>query len=191
MPLLFQGRRPSYNPLRMIHQIQIKYDALADRLLMQVRTRAGEVFAIWLTRRMVQRLLPPFQQIGTQMAVARAHPNSVLLPEARVMLEEVVRNRPLPNADFSQHFSTENSSQPLGEQPLLAAEVELQADAQRGLRMQVREAQGRHITLQFNAELHAALSRLFEQALVAADWGLAAPVAAAPADGAAPPPLLN
>jgi hypothetical protein len=175
----------------MIHQIQIKYDALADRLLMQVRTRAGEVFAIWLTRRMVQRLLPPFQQIGTRLSLAKAHPDSVLLPEARAMLEDAVRSRPLPNADFTQHFSADNTRQPLGPEPLLAAEVELQADAQRGLRMQVREAQGRHITLQFNEELHAALSRLFEQALAATDWGLAPPAAPASSDNLAPPQLLN
>lgn len=175
----------------MIHQIQIRYDALADRLLMQVRTRADEVFAIWLTRRMVQRLLPPFQQIGTHLSLAKAHPDSMLLPEARAMLEETVRNRPLPNADFTQHFSTDNTRQPLGPEPLLAAEVELQADAQRGLRMQVREARGRCITLQFNEELHAALSRLFQQALSAADWGLAPLVAPEASDSAAPPPLLN
>jgi hypothetical protein len=175
----------------MIHQIQIKYDALADRLLMQVRTRAGDVFAIWLTRRMVQRLLPPFQQIGTRLSLSKARPDSLLLPEARAMLADAVRSRPLPNADFSQRFSTDNSRQPMGPEPLLAAEVELQADTQRGLRMHVREAQGRQITLQFNEELHAALSRLFEQALATADWGLALPAEPAGSDGPAPPPLLN
>jgi hypothetical protein len=175
----------------MIHQIQIRHDALADRLLMQVRTRAGEPFAIWLTRRMVQRLLPPFHQIGTRLSLAKAHPDSVLLPEARAMLEDAVRSRPLPNADFTQQFSTDNTRQPLGSEPLLAAEVELQANAQRGLRMLVREAQGRHTTLRFNDELHAVLSRLFEQALSAADWGLAPQAAPAASDSAAPPPLLN
>jgi hypothetical protein len=187
----FQDRMPSYNPQKMIHQIQIKYDPLADRLLMQVRTRAGEVFAIWLTRRMVQRLLPPFQQIGTRLSLAKAHPDSVLLPEARAMLEDAVRSRPLPNADFTQDFSTDNTRQPLGAEPLLAAEVELQADAQRGLRMQVREARGRQIALQFNEELHAALSRLFEQALAAADWGLTPASTAGGPDLQSPPPLLN
>jgi len=174
----------------MIHQIQIKYDALADRLLMQVRTRADEVFAIWLTRRMVQRLLPPFQQIGTRLSLAKAHPDSVLMPEARAMLEDAARSRPLPNADFTQQFSTDNTRQPMGPEPLLAAEVELQADPHRGLRMQVREAQGRHVTLQFNEELHVALSRLFEQALAAADWGLA-PLATPTSSNSAAPPLLN
>ena len=38
-----------------IHQIQVKYDALADRLLLQIRTRDEQLFPIWLTRRMVMR----------------------------------------------------------------------------------------------------------------------------------------
>ena len=186
---VFQDDRASYNPAIVIHQIQIKYDAAADRLLMQVRTRADEVFAIWLTRRMLLRLWPPFQQLGARVALARARPDAVLLPEARAMLADAARQRSLPNADFTQHFNSDSAHQPLGAQPLLATEIELQADAKGGLRMKVSESQGRQITLQFNEELHAALSRLFEQALAAADWGL--PLPPAPAPDPAPPPLMN
>lgn len=171
----------------VIHQIQVKYDAAADRLLMQVRTRADELFAIWLTRRMLQRLWPPFQQLGAQVALGRAHPHAVLLPEARAMLADAARQRPLPNADFTQSFNSVSAHQPLGPQPLLATEVELQADAAGGLRIKICESQGRQITLQFNDELHAALTRLIEQALAAADWGL--PLPAAPAPDTAPPVL--
>lgn len=180
MRRVFQDDGASYNPPIVIHQIQIKYDAVADRLLMQVRTRAGEVFAIWLTRRLMQRLWPPFQQLGARAALTRTHPDAVLLPEARAMLADAARQRPLPNADFTQHFNHDDARQPLGPQPLLATEIQLQADAKGGLRMKVCESQGRQITLQFNDELHAALSRLFEQALVAAEWGLLQPAAPTP-----------
>lgn len=172
----------------MIHQIQVKYDAAADRLLMQVRTRADELFAIWLTRRMLQRLWPPFQQLGARVALSRARPDAVLLPEAQAMLADAARQRSLRHADFTQQFVDARAHQPLGPQPLLATEVELQADAKGGLRMKISESQGRQITLQFNDELHAALTRLIEQALAAADWGLPLPVAAIPD---APPPVLN
>lgn len=173
----------------MIHQIQIKYDAAADRLLMQVRTRSGEIFAVWLTRRMMQRLWPPFQQLSAQMALTRAAPDAVLMPEARAMLADVARSRPLPNADFTQRFTSDSASLPLGKEPLLAAEIELQASAQRGVLMTIRESRDRHVALQINEELHAALLRLFEQALDAADWGLAAAAVNAGTGGDAPPLL--
>ena len=166
----------------MIHQIQIKYDAFADRLLMQVRSRAGEVYAVWLTRRMMQRLWPPFLQLSGQQALAGASPGAVVLPEARAMLAESARLRTLPNADFKQPFNADQTSQPLGDEPLLAAEIELKADPQRGLWMTVREAQGRHVALQMNEELHTAMLRLFEQALTSADWNLPRTPAQAPAE---------
>jgi hypothetical protein len=189
--LLFQGGRASYNRPDMIHQIQIKYDPLADRLRMQVRTRTGEVFAIWLTRRLVQRLWPAFQQVATQLALGRVPTDALVHPEAQAMIAESVRSRALPNADFSQPFSSEPAQRPLGEEPLLAAEVELQARPQSpgGLRLTVSDGK-RRITLQLNDELHSAMLRLLEQAVAAADWGLAPPSSAATAPQA-PPSLLN
>lgn len=174
----------------VIHQIQIKYDAAADRLLMQVRTRDGEVFAVWLTRRMVQRLWPPFQQVVTRLAVAQATPDAVVLPEARAMLAEAARSKPLPGADFSQKFAAaEPDHKPLGQEPLLATEIELQSTPGRGLHMKLREQQGRHFALQINEELAVALLRLFDQALQAADWGLRFDVP--PAADRPPATLLN
>jgi hypothetical protein len=41
----------------LIHNVQIKYDTLADRLLTQVRSRAGEAYAVWLPRRVKEHLL--------------------------------------------------------------------------------------------------------------------------------------
>ena len=106
MPRVFQDAAASCNPAIVIHQILIKYDAAADRLLLQVRTRADEVFAIWLTRRMLLRLWPPVQQLGVRVALARSHPDAVLLPDARAMLADAARQRPRPNADFTQLFNS-------------------------------------------------------------------------------------
>ena len=174
----------------MIHQIQIKYDAMADRLCMQVRTRQGEVYALWLTRRMVQRLWPALQQVAARQALGKVQPHAVVLPEAQAMLAEAVRQQPLPHSDFSQPFSTEPAQRPLGEEPMLATEVELQAQPGSGMRIKLVDDRRRQITLQLTDELHAALLRLLEQAVAAADWGLAPPASAAAAPPG-PPALLN
>jgi hypothetical protein len=39
---------------------------------MQVRTRAGEVFSVWLTRRLMQRLWPALLQINGRMTLGSA-----------------------------------------------------------------------------------------------------------------------
>ncbi len=167
-----------------IHQIQVKYDAMADRLLMQVRTRAGEVFAVWLTRRMVQRLWPPFRQLVTRIGVARTAPGASVLPEAREMMAQAVRDRPLPAADFNARFDAEATTQPLGPEPLLPAAIDMApgpagpGGAPVGLLLKLREHRGRSLELRLGDDLATALLRLVDKALVAAEWGLGASPAA-------------
>jgi hypothetical protein len=163
-----------------IHQMQLKYDINADRLLLQVRTREAELYGVWLTRRMVSRLRPPFQQAVTRLGMARAAPQSMPVPEARAMLEQAVRDRPLPNADFAIPFESEGVSHPLGPEPLLPAEVDIRGLPTGGLALNLREARGRRLELPLNDQLATALLRLLDQALAGAEWGLPTATAEAP-----------
>jgi hypothetical protein len=172
-----------------IQQMQVRFDPAADRVLWQVRTSAGELFAVWLTRRMVRLLWPPMHKLVTQAAVAQVAPNSTVLPEAQAMLAQAARERPLPTARFNEPFDTTAVTQPLGPEPLLPEAIDLGPGANaRGLQVQVREAGGRRIALSLNDDLATALMRLLEQAITAADWGLAAApgTPAAPSEPASP-----
>ncbi len=157
-----------------IHQIQVRYDATADRLLLQLRTTTAEVYAVWLTRRMVQRLYPPFRQAVTQASVASATPQALPVPEARQMLEQAALQRPLPGADFAQPFAAADAIHPLGPEPLLPDAADLRPGAEGQLTLAVREPRGRRIEVALNAELATALLRLLDNALVAAEWDLRA-----------------
>ena len=163
--------------------MQVRYDAQADRLLWQLRTTGGEIVAVWLTRRMMQRLWPPLRNLVAQAGIARAAPGATVLPEARAMLAQAVRERPLPAANFDLPFDARALAQPLGAAPLLATTVDLTPDGS-VLSIRVREAASRRsIEMRLSDDLATALCRLFDAALAAADWGIAAPV-----DGAAAPP---
>jgi hypothetical protein len=171
-----------------IHQMQVRYDPNADRVLWQLRTVGGELFAVWLTRRMMQRVWPPFQAMVTQASVARVAPGAIVLPEARDMLAQAARERPLPAANFDQPFDPKPVAQPLGPEPLLATTIDLTPGLPGGaLAMRVREAgSGRSLELRMSDDLATALSRLIDKALADADWGLAV---AAPAPESAPAPV--
>jgi hypothetical protein len=71
-----------------IHQIQVKFDPVADRLLLQIRTRDDSLFPIWLTRRMVMRLWPHLRGMVSGLAVTRSAPTALAVPEARDMLAD-------------------------------------------------------------------------------------------------------
>ena len=56
--------------------MQVRYEPTADRVLWQVRTAGGELFAVWLTRRMLRQLWPHLQRLVTDASVlqiGRAH----------------------------------------------------------------------------------------------------------------------
>lgn len=170
--------------------MQVRYQPGPDRVLWQVRTSAGEMFAVWLTRRMLKLLWPPMQKIVTQGSLAQVAPGATVLPEAQAMMAQAARERPLPTARFNEPFDPKPVAQPLGPEPLLPEAIDLGPGPQgKGLQLQLRESGGRSMTLRLNDDLATALLRLLEQSLKAAEWDLFAP-ATAPAE-AGPPVVLN
>ena len=171
--------------------MQVIYDAAADRLLWQVRTRAGEIIAVWLTRRMVARLWPPFLKLVTQSTLINATPQATVMPEARDMLAQAARERPLASADFKTRFDATPTARPLGAEPLLATQVDMAGASAGGLTIRIREGSGRSAELMLSSDLATALMRLIEKAVGHADWGLGVPAQTADDAALQPPALLN
>ena len=167
--------------------MQVRYEPTADRVLWQVRTGGGELFAVWLTRRMLRQLWPPLQRLVTQASVLRLAPHATVLPEARDMLAQAARSRSLPNTDFATPFDAKAAALPLGALPLLPVAIDLGPGPEgKGLSLAARESDGRSIRLALSDELATGLMRLLEQALVATDWGILAPASEADAAPDAP-----
>jgi hypothetical protein len=177
-----------------IHQIQVQYDGLADRLLLRIRTRDAQAVAVWLTRRMVSRLLPAMDQTVSRWVASRQAPQALAVPEAREMMVEGERQKALAQSDFRTPFDGAVQL-PLGEQPLLPEAIDLGLTPQGGVLWRVREAApGRSLELQLRDELVHGLMALLQQALAKAEWGLglAAPDGVQPSQtGAKPGTLLN
>ena len=163
-----------------IHQIQLRYEPVADRLLLSVRTRSGDLYTAWLTRRMVAGLASPLRQAVARLGLPRTAAAALAVPEAQQMLEQVARERPLKDTDFEQAFTgAEGASYPLGPEPLLPAEIDVQSPPAGGLVVALREPRGRRLDLTLNDELATALLRLFERAVEQAEWALPVPPPAA------------
>ena len=171
--------------------MQLRYQPAADRLLWQLRTTSGDLYAVWLTRRMVRLLWPPMAKLVTHAGIAQTLPHATVLPEAQAMLAQAVRDRPLPGASFAEPFDNRPTAQPLGADPLLPDAIDLgPGDGGQGLKLQLREDGGRRLAMQLSADLATALLRLLEQALAAADWGLAT-ASVAPDRDSTRPGVLN
>lgn len=92
-------------PPMAIHQIQVRHEPSADRLLMQLRTTEADLYGVWLMRRMAARFYPPFRTAVSRASVAQTVPQSIPVPEARQMLEQTALRRPLPGTDFQKPFA--------------------------------------------------------------------------------------
>jgi hypothetical protein len=109
-----------------IHQMQVVYDQRADRLLWHIRTRAGALYSVWLTRRLMLRLWAPFQKLVAEASVPQVGSGQAMaVPAAQAMMAEVARHKPLPGASFQAPFDAKVTSRPLGPEPLLPDNVEL------------------------------------------------------------------
>jgi hypothetical protein len=89
-----------HNPVRGHPSDRSRYLPEADRMLMQVRTRAGELVSIWFTRRLMLRLWKTLQELAARLAAARTTPDAVAVPQAREMLSQAARQRVLQDTDF-------------------------------------------------------------------------------------------
>ena len=168
-----------------IHQIQVKYDPLADRLLLQIRTRDEQLFPIWLTRRMVMRLWPHFRGMVSGLAVKRTAPAAMAVPEARDMLAEAARQRALQSADFKTQFDVSSAKQPLGPEPVLPTAIDLRPAQGQAVVLVIRDAAGRSLELAFGEDLAHGLLKLVESALATSEWGLGGTAPAAESESTA------
>lgn len=163
-----------------IHQMQLRYEPLPDRLLLSVRTHGAELYAAWLTRRMAAQLAGPLRLSVARLALPASAAGALPVPEAQQMLEQVARQRPLPGAHFNQPFADAgNATYPLGPEPLLPEEINVASPPTGGLVISLRELRGRRLELKLNNDLATALLRLFDQAVAGADWGLPSSVSEA------------
>jgi hypothetical protein len=155
-----------------IHQASVSYNTNADRLLLRVRTRDDQLFQAWLTRRLMLRLWSPLGGIVTKLHLATATPHAVVVPEARAMVAQAARTQSLQGADFKTPFVATVREQPLGEEPMLVAEVQLTQLPANQLKLVLLDDKRRHMTLQLTPQLVTGLQQLLGQALKQADWGI-------------------
>ena len=107
-----------------IHQLNVSHVDRHDRLLLRLNTQTAEEFRFWLTRRLTLRLLPAFQQAVGRLESTQA---GVMAPDAasKQILTDLKRDDFLQNADFKTPYAEQAQQLPLGDEPMLVTDVQL------------------------------------------------------------------
>lgn len=158
-----------------IHQLNVSHVEREDRLLLRFNTQADEEFRFWLTRRMALRLMPALDQSLARMESSAAR---MLAPDpaSQQILTELKRDAFLQEADFKTPFADQAHTLPLGEEPMLVTDVQLQLQGT-GLLLSMQDKgqtdkgqPGPVCQLHLQSSLVHGLIHLIGQVMKKADW---------------------
>lgn len=145
-----------------IHQLQVAFDAVQDRLVLRVSTTASEEIRAHLTRRFVREIWPHLMQVlGSHLGGTLATEESGTGEQARAS-----------DGSFSEPFKEDKLTRPLGSTPLLVAECQIEVPAAGRCRLILREPRERSLTLELDKHLMQVFCSMLRAAVNVADWGL-------------------
>ena len=186
-----------------LHQLNISFDALQDRLLLLVSSRDGHEYAFWLTRRFTKLLLgvlhsdtpsssadaaplagTPAEQAagadagsgtGTEGGGPEAAPaTGDSAKEAAQRAFE--RESAMAQLDFTTQYTPPPEAQrPHGEEPLLASEIQYAPRDEEGIKLTLHDAEHRGIDIALDRALRLGLIKMLEDAAAKAEWQIATP----------------
>lgn len=150
-----------------IHQIQMVYDKVQDRILLRLSTSERAEFRFWMTRRYVKLLWDILLKMLERDPVA-----AQLDEKLRRTLMGFQHERAVRAGEFGRQFEERLNTLPLGEAPLLLTRITAKqsSDAQQVLCLNPEQGQG--VDLGVNAELLHMISKLVVDAVAQSDWDL-------------------
>lgn len=171
-----------------LKQINLTYQAGQDRILLRVSTHGGLEYQAWLTRRIVQRLVPALDQLYELDTVQQA-PDA----ESRAAVREFRQSNALQQANFTPEYETEGLAPGHEGEPLLVYHVRLRRLEAGQYLLVLSPEDGDGLQLRFNEVLLHATRKLLIDTQQRAGWGLfeTSPVTAAAQPPAMPAERLN
>ena len=155
-----------------IQQIQIKFVAVEDRLLLRVSSTDHVEFRFWMTRRFVNLIWPAVQKALADTPRIQTQPSTAVKKE----LLAFEHKKAVGDSDFKTPFKETPKSLPLGDQPILLAKMQLRQNANGEIVMALAPEQGPGIDLPLTASLLHSLTELISSATRIAAWELSIPV---------------
>lgn len=149
-----------------LHQLNVAFDPVQDRLLLRASTTDAQEFRFWLTRRMVAKLWP--RLIESLQAEAAPQAAAVARPE----FLEFRHAEAIQQSDLSTPYSSAPKTLALGDEPLLANQLSLhQLNAQR-YELILGTATGTRVNLVLPTPVLHGLLKLLQDAAKNAQWAL-------------------
>jgi len=149
-----------------IHQMQMSFVPLQDRLLFRLSTTDQAEFRFWLTRRYVQLFWSALLQ---QLEMAQPYQN----PDIRATVAATQHQQVIANTDFKTAYHEKEITQfPLGEEAILVSRLQFKRTEQGTQILCMHPDQGQGLEIAVDNRLMHSLCSLLSQCLKIANWNL-------------------
>lgn len=159
-----------------LHQLSVIYVDEQDRILVRFSTSEGEELRLWLTRRMVARVLEPLHDAVGQLE-ARRTPLPQDSAHSRRMLADLKRAEAVQQSDFSTPYQGKADKLPLGSKPLLVTQLRMTVASDKQLQIGFDErlsdqTEGRGFQVAMEPPMVHGFMHLLETAVGNAQWDI-------------------
>lgn len=150
-----------------LQQINLKFDAAQDRLLL--RMRVGEEEArLWLTRRYVRMMWGALVKLLGQAPEVAAQPE----PKARRAVMAFQHQHAVQQSDFKKKYKEAIPQPELGPEPLLVTGSKLRMVESTRPQIVFETAGGKAITVNLGMDTLHSFCRLIQKSAATAEWDL-------------------
>jgi hypothetical protein len=144
-----------------LHQLNINFVPVEDRLMLRINTLAGDEFRVWLTRRFTELLL---NLINKEIDKYGGIPTLASTPETKKLFKQ---------GAMEKKYEEENiKNYPLGETGYLASKINYKTNEEGVLTLEILPEKGKGITLNLNKSLLFMFYNLLTQGCAHSSWGL-------------------
>jgi len=144
-----------------LHQINVNYQPVEDRLLLRIKTLKGNEFRLWLTRRFTGLLV---ELLGEQIKWAGGIPAVAFCDETKNLFKQGALDKP--------YEQDQVKDLPLGESGILASRINYKTSAEGNFMLEILPVKGQGITLNLNKPLLFMFYNLLLQGCSQSMWRL-------------------
>ena len=146
-----------------LHQINVTFSPIEDRLLLRISTQAADEYRIWLTRRFTNLLM---DLLNKNMEKQGGMPTVAASEETTKLLKE---------GALEKKYEEKQATYPLGEKGILAFKINAGTREDGSMNLEILPEKGKGITLNLNKSLMYMLHSVLSQGMTQAGWQLVNP----------------
>ncbi len=157
-----------------LHQLNIHFDPVEDRLLLRMSvagSAAPAEYRLWLTRRFVSLLWQSLHRTVDNAICA----DQRVTPAGREAVRRFQQETALAQADFATPYAEQDAVTPLGERPVLISRARIGRSPQGGSVLYLEAAEGPTLHINLNDQMMHAFMKLLADGARNAQWGLHLP----------------